>query len=294
MTDIDPRRLRYFVAVATELHFGRAAEKLHIAQPALSQQIRLLEAHLGVQLLERSTRSVKLNPAGQRLLDRGRTILAEVDATVAEVRQLGRGEAGTIRLGFIGSATYGLMPRAARLLRDELPGVRLDLVGEQMSATLAKAVHDGALDIAVLRPCPELEGLDTRRLLTEPIVVAVPEGHRLARQPVVNLGDLAGEVFVSYPLAVSAVARRQHEACHAAGFEPDVQTIVAETSTLVTLVASALGVALVPQGVEKVRIPGVTYLPLVPELTVPLLLARRDRPQEAAAARVAAVIARVR
>ncbi len=293
MADLDIRRLRYFIAVATELHFGRAAEGLHIAQPALSQQIRLFEEKLGVQLIERSTRSVRLSPAGQRLLDRGRTILAEVEATVTEVRQIGRGEEGTVRLGFIGSATYGLMPRAARALREELPGVRIHLTGEQMSSPLAKAVHDGVLDVAVLRPCPELAGLDTRRLLTERIVVAVPEGHRLAGNDEVQLTDLATEVFISYPLAVSAVAKKQREACLAAGFEPNVQITVAETSTLVTFVASALGVALVPQGVEQVRIPGVRYLPLVPELAVPLLLARRDRAHETVAARVAGVLARL-
>lgn len=290
MDDLDPRRLRYFIAVASELHFGRAAERLHIAQPALSQQIRLLESHLGVQLLERSTRSVRLTPAGQRLLDRGRSILAELDATVAEVRQIGCGEQGTVRLGFIGSATYGLMPRAARALREQLPGVQVVLQGERMSSVLAKDLHDAVLDIAVLRPCAEMDGLDSTRLLTEPMVVALPEGHRLAGEPVVDLLDLADEVFVSYPLDTSAVAKRQRDACLTAGFEPQIHVTVSETSTLVTLVASALGVALVPKGVEKVRIPGVYYAPLTPEITVPLLLARRSGGQDAVADRVAAVI----
>lgn len=146
----------------------------------------------------------------------------------------------------------------------------------------------------MLRPCRELEGLEVRHLLTEPIVAAVPEGHRLASHPVVQIADLAEEAFVSYPLESSAVAKRQREACLAAGFEPHVQVTVAETSTLVTLVASALGIALVPQGVEQVRIPGVRYLPLTPQLTVPLLLARRDRVTEVVAARAAGVVARLR
>ncbi len=291
MPDLEPRRLRYFIAVATELHFGRAAETLHIAQPALSQQIRLLETQLGVQLFERSTRSVRLSPAGRRLLERGRPILAESESTVAEVRRIGQGELGTVRLGFIGSATYGLMPRAARALRDELPDVHIDLAGEQMSSPLAKSVQTGLLDLAVLRPCRELEGLTTRRLLTEPIVVAVPEEHRLAAQAEVRLTDLADEVFVSYPLEFSAVAKTQRDACLAAGFEPKVGITVAETSTLVTFVASALGVALVPQGVDQVRIPGVTYLPLTPRLTVPLLLASREGANEAVIRRVASVLA---
>lgn len=289
--DLDLRRLRYFVAVATRLHFGKAAESLHIAQPALSQQIRLLEKQLGVRLLERSTRSVALTPAGQRLLDRGRSILAESQATIAEVRQIGAGEAGTVRLGFIGSATYGLMPLAARALHEELPKVRIELLGEQLASPLAKGLHDGTLDVAVLRECPELEGLYTRPLLTEPLVVVLPEGHRLADRAEVRLADLADEVFVSYPLEHSAVAKKQREACLAAGFEPNVQTTVAETSTLVTFVASALGVALVPQRVDQVRIPGVRYLPLRPELTVSLLLARRDRADDAVVQRVEAVLA---
>lgn len=265
-----------------------------MAQPALSQQIRHLEGQLDVQLLERSTRSVRLTPAGQRLLDRGRTFLAESEATVAEVRQLGRGEVGTVRLGFIGSATYGLMPRAARALREQLPGVHIDLHGEQMSSPLAKALHDCVLDVAVLRPCPELEGLATTGLLIEPLVVAVPEDHRLAAQREVQLTDLAEEVFVSYPIAVSAVARKQRAACLAVGFEPDVQVTVAEPSTLVTFVTSGMGVALVPQGVGQVRIPGVRYLPLLPQLTVPLLLAWRQGANEAVTTRVARVLARLR
>jgi len=189
---------------------------------------------------------------------------------------------------------YGLMPRAARALRAALPAVHIALQGEQLSSPLAKALHDGVLDVAVLRPCAELDGLVTKTLLTEPIVVAVPDGHRLAGQDEVDLADLANEVFVSYPMEVSAVAKTQRDACLAAGFEPNVQLTVAETSTLVTFVASALGVALVPQGVNQVRIPGVRYLPLRPVITVPLLLARRDRPNEAVTARVAAVLARLR
>lgn len=294
MTDLETRRLRYFIAVATELHFGRAAQKLLIAQPALSQQIRLLEAQLDVQLLERSTRAVHLTPAGQLLLDRARTIVAEADATAAEVQQIGRGETGTVRLGFIGSATYGLMPRAARALRAELPGVHIHLQGEQMSSPLAKALRAAVLDVAVLRPCPELGGLPSKRLLTEPLVVAVPEDHRLAAHDEVQLADLADEVFISYPYELSVVAKTQREACLAAGFEPNIEITVAETSTLVTFVASGLGVALVPQRVDQVRIPGVRYLPLLPNITVPLLLAWRQATNEAVTRRVVGVLAKLR
>lgn len=291
-SDLEPRRLRSFIAVATELHFGRAAENLHIAQPALSQQIRHLEAQVGVQLLRRSTRSVSLTPAGQHLLDRGRTLLAHAEDTVEEVRRIGRGEQGSVRLGFIGSATYGLMPRAARTLREHVPYLRITLQGEQMSAPLARSVHDGLVDVAVLRPCPETAGLRTRQLLTERMVAAVPEDHPLAAADVVNLSDLSQETFVTFPPESSAIARQLRAATVAAGFDPAGTLTVGETSTLITMVASGLGVALVPEGVQRVRIPGASYRRLLPEITVPLLIARRDTTDEPAASRVADVVAR--
>lgn len=275
MTDLETRRLRYFLEVASHLHFGRAAEKLHIAQPALSQQIKLLESHLGVQLLERSTRSVKLTAAGRRLAERGRHVLAEFDACLEEVTRIGRGELGRVRIGFIGSATYWLMPQVARALRARLPDINVELHGEQLSAPLALALHEGRVDVAVLRPCAEATGLNTAILQHEPVVVAVPEGHALAERAGLSFEDLYDQDLVSYPASSSVVARKQREFWGRAKREQRIVATVAETSTLATFVASALGIAVVPRGVETVRIPGVRYIPVTPEVTLPLLVAVR-------------------
>jgi DNA-binding transcriptional LysR family regulator len=130
---VELRHLRYFVAVAEERHFGRAAERLHIAQPPLSQQIRRLEAELGAPLLHRTTRRVELSPAGEVLLPRAREILAAVDAATHDARRAARGEYGSLAIGFTGSATYAMLPALATALRTALPGVALDLRGEMLT-----------------------------------------------------------------------------------------------------------------------------------------------------------------
>lgn len=272
--DLDLRRLRYVIAVADELHFGRAAERLHIAQPALSQQVRTFEAALGAPVFERTTRAVSLTPAGERLIERGRRILAEADAAVAEVRRIAGGEEGTLRLGFIGSATYGLMPSVVRAMRERHPLVTVELTSERLSTALALGLHAGELDAAVMRPCRDLTGLEHRTLGQERLVAALPAHHPLAGREAIDLADLADDGFVSFPLEDSAMGRAQHEACLVAGFVPAVAAQVAETSALVTFVAAGIGVALVPAGVEQVKIPGVAYRPLSGEPQhIPLLLA---------------------
>lgn len=274
--DLDLRRLRYVITVADELHFGRAAERLHIAQPALSQQIKAFEESLGVRVFTRTTRSVSLTPVGERLVERTRRILAEADATVAEVQRMARGEEGTLRLGFIGSASYGLMPTVTRTMRERYPRIMIELTSERLSGELARAVHAGTLDAAVLRPNSALEGLRSVTLAREPLVMALPKEHPLAESDAVELPAVAKEPFVSFPAQVSAIWSAQREACLEAGFEPTIAAEVSETSTLVAFVAAGLGVALVPRGVEQVRLPGVAYRPLAgQERTIPLVLAWR-------------------
>ena len=146
------RQLRYFVAVAEERHFGRAAERLHIAQPPLSQQIRRFEAELGEPLLYRTTRSVELSPAGEVLLERAREILAAVDSAIDDARRAARGEYGRLAIGFTGSSTYEMLPSLAAALRHELPGVMLDLRGELLTPAQVAQLIDGTLDLGLLRP----------------------------------------------------------------------------------------------------------------------------------------------
>lgn len=275
---LDLRKLRAFVTVAEERHFGRAAARLFVAQPALSQTIKALEADVGVQLLDRSTRRVDLTPAGARLLERARAVLESVDEAIAEARRIDAGEEGALRLGFIGSASFGLMPALARTLSEELPRLRLDLTGDLLSIEVAARLAEGALDVGILRPVDLSPGIHARVLRSEPLVAALPSGHPAGDGPVA-LSDLAGDPFVGYLSTASAMAAAVADACRAAGFTPAIRTEVRETATLVAFVASGLGVALVPQGVAHLQIPGVTYVPLVDEVTIDLVAGwRADAP----------------
>src|ERR1700743_1891693 len=146
------RRIQYFVAVAEEAHVGRAAERLRMAQPPLSQQIKALEAEMGVVLFHRSTRKVELTPAGERFLDRARAILADVDDALTEAGTVAAGMVGRIAIGFTGSATYDLLPSLVRVLRADLPGIELDIHGEMLTPDQVTALTDGTLDLGLLRP----------------------------------------------------------------------------------------------------------------------------------------------
>lgn len=278
MTSLDLRKLRAFVLVAEERHFGRAAERLFVAQPALSQTIKTLEADVGVQLLDRSTRRVDLTPAGAQLLERARVILGSVEDAVAEARRIDAGEEGSLRLGFIGSASFGLMPALARSLSEELPRLRLDLTGDVLSPEVASRLAEGTLDAGILRPFDPAPGLHSQVLRSEPLVVALPTGHPASQGPV-HLASLAEEPFVGYLSRASAMAATVTGACREAGFVPRIRSEVRETATLVAFVASGLGVALVPQGVAHLQIPGVTYVPLADQVTIDLVAGwRADAP----------------
>jgi DNA-binding transcriptional LysR family regulator len=257
---VELRHLRYFVAVAEECHFGRAAERLHIAQPPLSQQVRQLEADLGVQLLTRSTRKVELTPAGARYLERARAILASVETAGAEASRIAGGEIGRLAIGFTGSATYELLPRLARVLREDFPGIDLDLKGEMLTPDQVAALLDRTLDLGFLRPPVRSADLDVRVLRREPLIAALPETHRLAARSRVRLADLRDEPFICYPSHHrSVVYDAVFDACWRAGFSPHEIVEVAETSTMVSFVAANLGVALVPASVQNLQITGAVY-----------------------------------
>jgi|ERR1035437_6371660 DNA-binding transcriptional LysR family regulator len=257
------RHIRYFVAVAEECHFGRAAVRLHIAQPPLSQQIKQLEAELGVVLLTRSTRKVELTPAGQRYLERARAILAAVDGAGAEAIRVAAGELGRLAIGFTGSATYELLPSLARVLRNEFPGIDLDLHGEMLTPDQVDALLDRSLDLGFLRPPVRHADIEVRVLRREPLIAVLPETHLLAARTSVNLVDLRDEPFITYPSQHrSVVYEAVLDACQRAGFSPRDMLEVSETSTLVSFVAAGLGVALVPASVQHLHITGARYLPL--------------------------------
>jgi len=281
------RHLRYFVAVAEECHFGRAAERLHMAQPPLSQQIKQLETELGVQLLIRSTRRVELTPAGARYLERARHILSRVDAAGEEAALVADGRIGRVAIGFTGSATYELLPSLSRRLRTQLPGLELDLRGELLTPSQVAGLVDGTIDVGFLRPPVRVPDVDVHPLRQEPLVVVLPHSHAQAGQSEIALADLADEPFITYPSHHRSVVHDAVlDACQAAGFTPEA-TEVAETSTLVSFVAAGLGVALVPASVQHLRITGAVYRPLAGAAhTVELAVATRQGETSPAVRRV--------
>src|SRR4051812_6438350 len=178
---MDLRHLRYFVAVADERHFGRAAERLHMAQPPLSQQIRQLEAELGVELLHRTTRRVDLTEAGQASLERARAILTDVDQAAHHARLVAAGTVGHLAIGCVGSATYSLLPTLSRRLAAELPGVDFSFRGEMLAPDQVEALRTGAIDVALLRPVAADLSLTVHNLRPDRLGVPLPARHPPAR-----------------------------------------------------------------------------------------------------------------
>jgi DNA-binding transcriptional LysR family regulator len=274
---MDLRQLKSFTVLAEECHFGRAAARLHLAQPALSQQIRRLERDLGGPLFTRSTRRVALTEAGDLLLTRARGILALLARAEDEQARLAQGHLGTVGIGFIGSATYDVLPGVARQLRDELPGLRLDLRGEMLTPELAAGLLDHTLDVALMRPPADPAGLRVTPLRTEPLVAALRADDPRAGAGPLDLTALAAEPFIAHPSRqLSSMHQSMLDTCRAAGFRPREIIEVRETSTLVTFVAAGLGVALVPASVRSLGVAGVAYLPLAQSpASVQLVLATR-------------------
>jgi DNA-binding transcriptional LysR family regulator len=270
---VELRHLRYFVAVAEELHFRRAAERLHVSQPPLSQQIRALERELGVEVFSRNRRRVELTAPGRALLPRAREILAAVDDAVQTTRRVARGEAGELAVGFVGSAMYGALPDVLRDFRAARPGVALRL-RELPTGEALDALAQGRIDVGVVRPAQAEPGIALDVVAREAVVVALPEGHRLAKRRRLALRDLAGEDFV-------LLARREAPGLRAAidalGAEPHEVQEVAEIRTVLGLVAAGVGVSLVPQAVAGAERSGVRFLALAGRApTVDLALAWRD------------------
>lgn len=271
------RHLRYFVAVAEQRHFGRAAERLHMAQPPLSQQIRQLEAELGVTLLTRTTRRVDLTPAGAAYLDHAREILAAVDEAGAVAARIAAGRTGRLMVGCVGSATYSLLPVLAKRMRSELPDVDFGFRGEMLSPDQASALHDGSLDMALLRRLPDTSGLTVADVRHEGLIVALPQEHRYASRKRLRVADLAGEGLIIHAgNGRSVMHSLVHDLFSAAEVDLQVVHQVAETSTLVTFVAAGLGIAVVPEPTSDLNVPGVVYVPLVGTPGVDLVVATRE------------------
>jgi DNA-binding transcriptional LysR family regulator len=274
---VELRHLRAFTAVAEELHFGRAAARLHMAQPPLSQQIKHLERDLGVLLLERTTRQVRLTNAGAVFLEHARRVLIEADRARESVLLTEQGERGEIRVGLTGVTTWRLLPRMTRAYRERYPLVRLELHPTVFSGAQVSALLDGRIDVGILRS-PVPPPLASRTLLDEALVAVLPEEHALAARPSVALADLAEENFVSYPARQgSALRDTAMRACASVGFWPRVVQEAPDTYTVVALVGAAVGVALLPASAERLQFEGVVFRPVTgADVQAPIALAWRD------------------
>ena len=259
-TDIDLRHLRYFVAVAEELHFGRAALRLHIAQPPLSQQIKQLEHNLGHPLFERTSRAVSLTPAGKEMLERARRILSRMDEDLAAVRRVGRGDVGTLTIAFTGSAILSdPLPEAIRTYRRRYPDVDLRL--REMGTMLQiDALRDGSIDLGFLRDPGPFDGLVIEELLREPYVAVLPSRHPLAKLKTVPVRKLRGEPFIFHRRSIGPLAYdRTMAICERHGFVPQVVQEAPQWPTAIRLVESGLGITIAPKCVSKLETLGVVF-----------------------------------
>jgi DNA-binding transcriptional LysR family regulator len=259
---IDLRQIRYFAALAEELHFGRAAERLRIAQPALTQQMQRLERDLGVVLIDRSRRRVQLTAAGEVLLEEGRRVLAQVERAVTLTRRAGRGEVGRLVIGASESASYGVLPELLREYRRDFPAVDLS-VRLMTTPAQVEAVKSGEIDVGLARSPMDAGGLACRTIRVDPLAVLLPEEHPLAQEPEIALGQMEG-----VPLVVHPAAQRPSwvdfmlSVLRDAGVEPGPVQEASDTMAAVAFVAAGLGVTLVPGASGQFARPGVVWRPL--------------------------------
>jgi DNA-binding transcriptional LysR family regulator len=276
------RHLRYFVAVAEELHFRRAAERLGIKQPPLSCQIRQLERELGTSLFRRLTRGVELTETGTLLLDEARRILDQVERIKAGVQSRARGETGCIHLGFAGATCFQpLVPGIIRAHRERYPGVLVS-PEERNTPLLVAGLRSGEIDVAFIRPpLRDCEGLEVEPLVEEPMVILLPESHPRAGDRSMPLAALAAENLILFPRAVGPGL---HDAiiasCQRAGFSCKLSQDSPQILTTVLMVAAGLGVSIVPQSIAQIRLAGVAYIPIegdAPRAPISLAYRRHDR-----------------
>ncbi len=259
------RHLRYFVAVAEALHFGRAAERLGMAQPPLSQQIKALEEEIGVMLLSRTKRRVELTAGGVVFLNEARKILAHADLAIRAAQRAARGEIGELEVGFVSGAVYGKVPSIFRLMRTRYPEVSLalqDLTTEEQ----VEAIQAHRLDLGLVRP-PVIggESLKMQVIWREPLVVALPQAHPLATQRKIAMKALAEELLLQIPCHLAPGFYDQFiRVCAQAGFSPKIVQEARTTQTIVSLVAVGMGVAIVPASLQSLERTGVVYRPLAP------------------------------
>jgi DNA-binding transcriptional LysR family regulator len=269
------RHLRYFVAVAEEMNFSRAAERLYIAQPPLTRLIHALEAELGIELFERRKRQISLTPAGEAFLDQAYVILAQCEEAVQMAQRISRGEIGQLRVGFCETAICSFLPEAIRLYEELFPGVRVLLrnmtpvrVQEQV-----RALQEHRLDVVIAAAHSQKPDIDTERILSCPLMIALPETHPLSECEIVPLSALAEETWI---LLARHLNPAQHELClrlcRQAGFEPRVIRPCSSVHVGLSLVAAQCGVALGSAPLQRLRWQGVIYRQIQPASSIDFYL----------------------
>jgi DNA-binding transcriptional LysR family regulator len=259
------RHLRYFIAVADELSFSRAAVRLQMAQPPLSQQIQALESELGVKLFDRTKRPLQITPAGLALLESARSTLTQLEQAVHQTQRIHQGELGYLTVGFTSSIANGVLPNILRRFRQQYPAVKL-LLREESSSFQIQALRDRQTDIIFIyqnHEVAEANDLAALPLLKEPLVVVLPQKHPLAKRTKVALTDLAGEDFVMplYQVA-SGLSEQIYYHCAQAGFVPQVAQEARFMITILGLVAGEIGISILPSNVQNLRRKGVAYRPI--------------------------------
>lgn len=275
-------QLRYFVAVAEELSFRRAATRLHVSQPPLSFHIKALEEDIGTRLFNRTTREVVLTEAGVSLLEKARRILTLVQDTSDEMRELAEGNGGTLRVGFTISTSFNaFFYTAVQVYRDAFPRVKLTFT-EMLSGKQIEALTEGRLDVGFLRwPSVKPSGLTGERVHVAQLMVALPQSHALASASRVPLAKLKDEPFISYPERLGSdigVYDQILRLCEHAHFAPRIVQEALEPSLIIGLVAAGAGVAIVPSSLRRIQIPGVVFRPIADKDAVTVLhLVRREQ-----------------
>lgn len=256
------RHLRYFVVLAEELHFGRAARRLSISQPPLSVAIRQLEESVGARLFDRNSKEVRLTPAGDALRASARALLRQAEEAALEARDVSQGSAGRLRIGFVGAMLYRGLPQALRKFQAKHPAVRVTLSELNSGEQIAELLHD-RLDFGFVHTSRMPAELRHVLLMSEPFVACLPVGHRLARRRTVPTTSLRDEPFVLFSRNVSPDYHERILAiCADAGFRPEVRHEVRHWLSVVSLVSQGMGVALVPSALHHSALRGAVFRPL--------------------------------
>jgi DNA-binding transcriptional LysR family regulator len=263
VSGIELTHLRYFTALAEELHFGRAAARLHIAQPPLTRQIKLLEDRLQCRLFERTSRSTRLTPAGERLLEAARSLLSGADLAFQAVQKLGRGEEGQLTLATAPTLMLGALPYIIRAYRKRYKEVDFRL-NEMASSAILQAVQLGNADLGLIRGLDKFPEIDTHLRWKESMVAILPRDHRLAAEPAISAGQLRSDPFVFFhrhlgPSFYDEVITH----CRRAGFEPAVSQSARQWSSIVSLVSAGFGVSIGPASVAALLPKAARCVPLV-------------------------------